>query len=76
MNEIEKLLKNLNPSVISKIQSFAGSDEGKKLISKFGNINKDELIKKVSSMSDEEKRNLIAKLENNPSLKKTIEEMF
>ena len=47
MNEIEKIMKSLDPSVISKLKSFANTGEGKKIINQFSSLNKDELIKKV-----------------------------
>lgn len=62
MNDIEKFIKNLDPSVIGKLKSFSGTPEGKKIVSRFSSLNKDELIKTVSSMSEEEKNSLLSKI--------------
>ncbi len=67
MNDIEKFIKNLDPSVIGKLKSFSRTPEGKKIVSRFSSLNKDELIKTVSSMSEEEKNSLLSQIPVNPT---------
>lgn len=67
MNDIEKLIKSLDPSVIKKLKSFSSTEEGKSLVSRFSSLSKDELVKKVTSMSEEEKESILSKLPINPS---------
>lgn len=76
MNEFENFLKSLDPDVIKKVTSFAASAEGEKLISRLSGGNKEELFKKVSSMSDKEKNALIDKIKGNPSLLSKIKGMI
>lgn len=66
MNDIEKFIKNLDPAVIGKLKSFSGTPEGKKIVSQFSSLNKDELIKRISSMSEEEKNSLLSKIPVRP----------
>lgn len=72
MNDLEKILKNLDPSVIGKIKKFAETGEGKKIVSQFSSLNRENLIKKVSTMSDDEKNELLSKI---PLDKKTAEKL-
>lgn len=68
MNEFESLIKNINPDVIKKIQSFAKSSEGQKMIEKFRGMDKNEILNKVSAMSDEDKKKLADSLNKNPDI--------
>lgn len=75
MNEIEKLIKSLDPSVIGKLKSFANTGEGKKIISRFSSMNKDELIKKVGSMTEEEKNAILSKMPVDPETAKKLKNL-
>lgn len=75
MNDIEKMMSNLDPKVLNKIKSFARSSEGQKIISQLSSLNKDELLKKVSSMSEEEKNAVLSKLSKDPSLADTLKNL-
>ena len=75
MNEIEKIMKSLDPSVISKLKSFANTGEGKKIIDQFSSLNKDELIKKVGSMTDEEKKAILSKMPVDPGTAKKLKNL-
>ena len=76
MNDFENFLKSLDPDVVKKITSFASSPKGEKLISQLSGGNKEELFKKVSSMSDKEKNALIDKIKDNPSLLSKLKGMI
>lgn len=75
MNEIEKLIKSLDPSVIGKLKSFANTGEGKKIISRFSSMNKDELIKKVGLMTEEEKNAILSKMPVDPETAKKLKNL-
>lgn len=76
MNELEKLLKSLDPDIVKKVTSFASSPQGEKLISQLSAGNKEELLKKVSSLSDKDKAALINKIKENPSLLSKLKGMI
>ncbi len=76
MNEFENFLKSLDPEVVKKVTSFASSKKGEQLISKLSGGNKEELIKKVSSMSDKEKDALINKIKGNPDILSKLKGMI
>lgn len=76
MNELEKLLKSLDPDIVKKVTSFASSPQGEKLISQLSGGNKEELLKKVSSLSDKDKADLINKVKENPSLLSKLKGMI
>ena len=75
MNEIEKIMKSLDPSVINKLKSFANTGEGKKIINQFSSLNKDELIKKVGSMTDDEKNAILSKMPVDPETAKKLKNL-
>lgn len=75
MNEIEKIMKSLDPSVINKLKSFANTGEGQKIISRFSSLNKDELIKKVGSMTDDEKNAILSKMPVDPETAKKLKNL-
>ncbi len=68
MNDLQNFLKSLDPEIVKKVTSFASSPKGEELIKKLSGGNKEELLKKVSSMSEAEKSALINKVKTNPDL--------
>lgn len=75
MNDIEKILKSLDPSVIGRIKKFAETNEGKKIISQFSSLDKEQLVKKVSTMSNEEKDAVLSKLPLDPHTAEKIKDL-
>lgn len=68
MNDLDALLKKLDPDVVKKLSGIAGSDAGKKLASRFSSLGKDDLIRQVSAMSREEKDALVSSVIKDPAL--------
>ena len=67
MTDIEKLLKSLNPETVKKISA---------LFNTLPRDKKDELSKKVSSLSEEEKNALLKKAMQNPLLLSKLKELL
>ncbi len=76
MTELEKLMQSLDPSLKNKIENFSKSEKGDELIKKLSKENKNDLLKKVSALSDKEKNDIIAKALKNPSLLSKIKELL
>lgn len=68
MNDLDALLKKLDPDVVKKLSGIAESDAGKKLASRFSSLGKDDLIRQVSAMSREEKDALVSSVIKDPAL--------
>lgn len=75
MNPLEQFIKNLDPSVKKKLEGFASSAQGQNLLSQLGSVNKNDLAKKLSSMSKEERDAIAAKLANETSVAELLKKL-
>lgn len=62
MNDMESLFKNLDKSTLDKIKNLVSSDQGKNLMNQLSGMDKDALLKKAKSLTDEQKNEIINKL--------------
>lgn len=68
MTELEKFMQSLNPETLKKLKNFTQSDEGSKLIKSLSGESKENLVKKISQMSESDKNALLKKAMQNPTV--------
>ena len=67
MNEFENLIKNLDPSLIKKVEAFGKTEKGQSLLKAFGG-NASSLMDKFNSLPEDKKKALLNKVSSDPSL--------